>query len=121
MKLKNGFDGIVPNSNRIVDVLLGEIEEIIRLMILPFLGLLWILNTESEPPGDTHLGAGDKIWRNSGVVCQVGRLDIGFDGSKIARLSSNETAVLLFHTLASTKDNSLSALELVHHDLVGLS
>ena len=118
LKFKNGFDGLIPNTNRIIDGLLSEIEGVICLMILPLLRLLWILNTESEPPGYTHLGVGDKVWRGLGVVCQVGRLDVGFDGGKIARLPSNESAVLLFHTLASAKDNGLRTLELAHHNLV---
>ena len=54
------------------------------------------------------------------MVRQPGRLDIGVDGEERERLSSNKTAVLLFHSLASAKDDGLSALKLAHRDLVEL-
>lgn len=89
-------------------------------MILPFLRLLQIPNTEAEPPGDAHDGIGKKVWGGLGVTCQLGRLDLRVYGGEAARLSSDGPAVLLFHRFASAKDNGLCALELVHGDLVEL-
>ena len=116
--LENGFDCGIPKSRRVVDVLLGEIEVGICRVVLPFLRLLCIPNTEAESPGDANGGVGNKVRRSLGVACQLCGLNLGFHDGKRARLSPNNTAVLLFHALASAKDDCLSALELAHRDLV---
>jgi hypothetical protein len=51
---------------------------------------------------------------------QLGRLYIRVDGSKVGRLPSNRTAVLLLHGGATTKDNGLGTLQFVHSDLIHL-
>ena len=57
-QLENGFDGGIPKSRRIIDVLLGEIKVDICRVVLPFLRLLFIPNTEAESPGDANEGVG---------------------------------------------------------------
>ena len=86
-------------------------------MILPFLRLLCIPNTESKPPGDADDGVGKQVGRGKRVTRQLGRLDLGLNGREIARLPPNSTAILLIHSVASAKDNGLSALELIHGHL----
>ena len=48
------------------------------------------------------------------------RLDLKVDGSKVGRLPSDSTAVLLLYVVAAAKDNGLGALQLAHSDLVQL-
>ena len=54
------------------------------------------------------------------MVRQLGRLDLGVDGSKVGRLSSDDATVLLLHAVAATEYNSLGALQFVHCDLIQL-
>ena len=96
-KLENGLDGIIPNSNRIVDILFGQIESNVGRVILPFLRLFSVRNTESEPPGDTEDGVGKQVGRGTRVSRHLRRLDLGFHSREIARLSSDRATVLLVH------------------------
>ena len=117
-KLEESFNGIIPDSVWVVDVLFGQIKTNIGRVILPFLGFFWVPNAESEPPCDTDDGVSNQVGRSKRVARQLGRLDLRVDGRKIARLPPNGTAVLLFHSVATTKDNGLGALELAHHHLI---
>lgn len=48
---------------------------------------------------------------------QLGRFDLRVDGGEVGRLPSNKATVLLPHSVATTKYNSLGALQLVRSDL----
>ena len=62
-KSENSFDDIVPDSDWIVNVRLGQIQVNIGRVVLPFLGLVWFLDTESGPPGYTNDGVGKEVGR----------------------------------------------------------
>jgi len=117
---KNSFDDVVPDSKRIVNVLLGQIQANVGRVILPFLRLFWVPDTETEPPGNTHNGVGKEVGRGKWVELPFGRLDLRHDGSEVGRLPSNDTAVLLLYGVAATKDDGLSAFQFVHGYLVQL-
>ena len=120
MQSEHSFYDIIPDSEWIVNVLLGQIQANVGRVILPFLRLLWIPDTETEPPGDSKSGVGKKVGRGQGVVLQLGGLDLRVDGGKVGRLSSNGAAILLFYGIAATKYNGLGTLQFVHSDLVRL-
>ena len=119
-KSENSFDDILPDSRGIVDVLLGQGQGNIGRVILPFLRLLGVQDTEPEPPRNAQDGVGNEVGRGKRVALQLGRLDLRVDGSEVCRLPSNGTTVLLLHGITATKDNGLGAFLFVHSDLVRL-
>ena len=62
-KSENCLDDIVPDSERIVNILLGQSQANVGRVILPFLRLLWFPDAETEPPGYTHNRVGQEIGR----------------------------------------------------------
>ena len=51
-------DDIIPNGKGIIDVLLCQRQGNVGRVILPFFRLLWLPETESESPRNTHIGVG---------------------------------------------------------------
>jgi hypothetical protein len=60
-KSENSSDYIFPDSNGIVNVLLGQSQANVGRMILPLLRLFWVPDTEPEPPSNTHNRVGEEV------------------------------------------------------------
>ena len=67
-KSEDSFDDIVPDSGGVVNVLLGQRQGNVGRVILPSFRLLWVPDTETEPPHNTHDEIGKKVGRGEGVT-----------------------------------------------------
>lgn len=60
-KSENSLDDVLPDSRGIVNVLLGQGQGNVGGVILPFLRLLGIPDTETEPPRNAKEGVGNEV------------------------------------------------------------